>query len=91
MTQCYVAPIIEIDRERCTTPFACKKCLQICPTAVFGVRETRQVRLEETDKFAPGSFRLRVAYRDKCSGCNRCVDVCPESALTVRMPEEVLE
>ncbi|MCC7364695.1 MAG: 4Fe-4S dicluster domain-containing protein [Dehalococcoidia bacterium] len=84
-----IAPVIDIDRERCTTPFACKKCLQICPTAVLAVHETRMVRLEETDKYLPGTYRLRIAYRDKCSGCNRCVDVCPEDAITVRMLEEV--
>ena len=84
-----IAPIIKIDQARCTTPFACKRCLQVCPTAVFSVHEMRMVRMEETDKFEPGTFRLRVAYRDKCSACNRCVEVCPEAALTVRMPEEV--
>jgi ferredoxin len=89
MVEAHIAPLIEIDRERCTTPFACKKCLQICPTAVFGVHETRMVRLEETDKYAPGTYRLRVVYRDRCSGCNRCVEICPEGALTVRMAEEV--
>lgn len=83
-----IAPVIEIDRTKCTTPFACKRCLQVCPTAVFGVRETRMVRMEETDKYEPGTYRLFVAYRDKCSGCNHCVEVCPEGALNVYMPSE---
>jgi ferredoxin len=45
--------------------------------------------MEETDKYEPGTYRLRVVYRDKCSGCNRCVEVCPENALTVTMPSGV--
>jgi NADH-quinone oxidoreductase subunit I len=80
-----VAPTIKIDQQRCLTPFACKRCIQVCPTAVFGVYETKMVRMEETDKYEPGTFRLRVIYRDKCSGCNQCVDVCPEHALSVTM------
>ncbi len=81
-----VAPTIKIDHQRCTTPFACKRCLQICPTAVFTVHETKMVRMEETDKYEPGTYRLRVAFRDKCSACMRCVEACPEDALTVLAP-----
>ena len=81
-----IAPLIKIDQQKCLTPFACKRCLQVCPTAVFSVHETKMVRMEETDKHEPGTYRLRVAFRDKCSGCNQCVDVCPEDALTIEMP-----
>jgi ferredoxin len=42
--------------------------------------------MEETDKHEPGNYRLRVAFRDRCSACNRCVEVCPEDALTIEMP-----
>jgi len=81
-----IAPVIKIDRSRCQTPFACKRCLQVCPTAVFGVYETKMVRMEETDPLEPGTYRLAVIYRDKCSACGQCVEVCPEDALTVSMP-----
>ncbi len=84
-----VAPKIHIDYQRCTTPFACKRCLQECPTAVFAVAETKMVRMEETDKYESGNYRLRVSYRDRCSGCNLCVEVCPEDAITLEMPEVV--
>lgn len=84
-----VAPVIKIDRQRCQTPFACKRCLQACPTAVFGVHETKMARMEETDPHEPGTYRLVVIYRDKCSACNKCIEVCPENALTVEMPTGV--
>jgi ferredoxin len=84
-----VAPTIKIDQQRCLTPFACKRCIQACPTAVFGVFETKMARMEETDKYEPGAYRLRVIYRDHCSGCNICVEVCPEEALSLHLPSGV--
>lgn len=80
-------PRINIDHNRCTTPFACKRCLQACPTAVFRVGATKMVRLEENDTREPGAYKLSVGFRDKCSGCNLCVEVCPVNALRVYLPE----
>ena len=74
---------IEIDHEKCTTPYACKKCLQICPQAVLGVMVVKMEKFKETDENEPGTFRLRVAFGDKCTVCNECVDVCPVGALSV--------
>ena len=39
-----VNPVITIDRERCTTPFDCKRCLRVCPPAIFAVYAARNVR-----------------------------------------------
>ncbi len=80
-------PRIEIDHERCTTPFACKACIRACPTAVFQVPVVKMVRLLETDKHEAGSFRLVARFRDKCTACDICIDVCPEDALKVYMAE----
>lgn len=80
-------PRIDIDHDRCTTPFNCKRCLQACPTAVFSVHSTRMQRMVENDKTEPGVYKLGIAFRDKCTGCNICVDVCPVDALRVYMPE----
>lgn len=82
-----LCPRIDIDHDRCTTPFACKRCLQVCPTAVFAVSVTKMVRLVETDTEEPGAYRLRIAFRDKCTGCDLCVEVCPVDALKVYLPE----
>ena len=78
-------PKIEIDYTKCTTPFDCKKCLQICPQAVFDVNPVKMVRLRETDKKEPGAYKLHALYRDKCTGCNKCVEVCPQDALTITL------
>ncbi len=80
-------PRIEIDHERCTTPFACKRCIVACSTAVFQVSVVKMVRLQETDKHEAGSFHLSAPFRDKCTGCNICLDVCPEDALKIHMAE----
>jgi formate hydrogenlyase subunit 6/NADH:ubiquinone oxidoreductase subunit I len=74
---------IEIDHGKCTTPYACKKCLQICPMAVFGITTVKMEKFKETDENEPGTFKLRVAFGDKCIVCNECLEVCPVGALTV--------
>lgn len=76
-------PKIEIDRSKCTVPFDCKRCLQICPQAVFDVRPIKMTRLVETDRKEPGAYQLFALYRDKCTGCDQCVVVCPVDALRV--------
>jgi len=80
-------PTIEIDKTKCTTPFSCKKCLQMCPQAVFSVHVVKVVRGKETDENEPGAYNLEPRFRDKCSGCMDCIKVCPMEALKVIFPE----
>lgn len=84
-----INPVITIDRERCTTPFDCKRCLRACPPAVLAVYGVKNVRGIETDRAEPGAYVLAAVYRDKCTGCMKCVEACPADALTVAMPQEV--
>jgi len=84
-------PKITIDHEKCTIPFQCKKCLQICPELVFRVQRDmkQEKRLEEMDPRIDGTYKLSVARRDKCTTCNLCIDVCPVGAISIEVPEQV--
>lgn len=74
---------IEIDRTKCTIPFACKKCLRGCLQSVFSVAAIKVLRGRETDPNEPGSYALHAPHRDKCTGCNDCIELCPEDAITI--------
>ncbi len=80
-------PIITINQEKCTIPFMCKMCLQICPEAVFHVTRvmSKEKRLEEMDPRIDGNFVLSVSRRDKCISCNKCLEVCPVEALKIEI------
>jgi len=84
-------PKISIDLEKCTVPFLCKKCLQVCPEAVLHVTRvmSKEKRLEEMDPRVDGNYVLYAARRDKCTGCNLCIDVCPVDAIKIEVPEQV--
>lgn len=81
-------PKIIIDHEKCTVPFLCKKCLEVCPEAVLrtGHDITRQERLKELDPRIDGNYVLRGYYRNKCTLCNKCIEVCPVDAISIIPP-----
>lgn len=81
------APKIKIDYSKCQVPFYCKKCLQICPQAVFMILVMKQTRFKETDPKEPDSYMLIPLFRSKCTICNRCVEVCPVDAIKIEAPE----
>ncbi len=80
-------PKISIDLKKCTVPFLCKKCLQICPTAVFKVERVmaREERLKEMDPRVDGNYKLEAPRRDKCIVCNKCLEICPVDAIKIEM------
>lgn len=79
-------PTIQIDYTKCTTPFACKKCLQACLQSVFSVHALKVVKGRETDPDEPGSYGLGAPHRDKCTGCNDCIELCDVDAITITFP-----
>ncbi len=81
-------PKITISREKCTVPFLCKKCLEICPQAIFYVERVmaKEEKLKETDPRVDGNYELSVLRRDKCIVCNKCIEVCPVDAIKVEAP-----
>ena len=80
-------PKITIDQAKCTVPFLCKKCLQICPEAVLHVTRVMKYekRLEEMDPRIDGLYELHAMRRDRCTVCNRCVDICPVDAIKIEV------
>ena len=80
-------PKITIDHEKCSVPFLCKKCLQICPTAVFHVERvmSKEERLKEMDPRIDGNYELSAPRIDKCIVCNKCLDICPVDAIKIEM------
>ena len=80
-------PKITIDQEKCTVPFLCKKCLQICPMLVFETKRVmaREERLKEMDPRIDGNYVLSAPRRDKCTVCNKCIEVCPVDAITIEV------
>lgn len=80
-------PKIIIDHTKCTVPFLCKKCLQVCPEAIFSVMEAMgsQKRLKETDPRIDGNYVLGVSRRDRCTVCNKCIEVCPVDAIKIEV------
>jgi len=80
-------PTITIDQEKCTVPFLCKKCLQVCPELVFSVGRVmaKEKRLEEMDPRIDGNYVLHAARREKCTVCNKCIEVCPVDAIKIEL------
>ena len=81
-------PTITIDLQKCTVPFLCKKCLQICPEAILHVTRvmSKEERLKEMDPRIDGNYVLFARRRDKCTVCNKCIEVCPVDAIKIEMP-----
>jgi ferredoxin len=77
---------IQIDHQKCTTPFDCKKCLQACGQSVFSVGAVKVVKGMESNPAEPGVYMLGVGHRDKCTGCNDCIEACPNDAVTITFP-----
>lgn len=86
-------PKITIDQTKCTVPFLCKKCLQICPMLVFDVDRVleKEKRLEEVDPRIDGNYVLGAARYDKCTACNLCIEVCPVGAIKIEVPKQERE
>jgi len=71
---------IEVNYDKCTEPMLCRKCLQVCPLAVFGL-EPLENRVEVGRE--PRKWKLDVVYPELCNGCGGCAKICPVEALTM--------
>jgi NADH-quinone oxidoreductase subunit I len=66
---------IVVDYDRCGDPRDCKKCMTICPLALFSMYSPDY----ESDD--PDEWRVDVAFTDLCTRCNDCVTACPNDAI----------
>ncbi|TFG31173.1 hypothetical protein EU527_13140 [Candidatus Thorarchaeota archaeon] len=69
---------IIVDYSKCTDPQSCKKCLQICPPAIFILYPP------DYNSNEPIEWRVDVAFTDLCTRCNQCVEICPLGAITIK-------
>ncbi len=85
--------LITIDYQKCTTPFACKKCIEICPGEVFLVTPNPMMirKYQPVDENEPGSYLLLAPMVPKCVGCMKCLEVCPNDALKVQIEHQEQE
>ncbi len=68
---------ILVDYETCGDPRECKKCLRICPGALFMMYSPDK---ESND---PEDWRVDVAFTDLCTRCEDCVEACPKGAIAI--------
>ncbi len=77
-------PSITIEKTKCPLPVECRKCLSLCPTAVFSLKVDKVEKFKETDA---SGYSLYAKYRAACTGCMDCVKVCPQGAITIAFPQ----
>lgn len=80
---------IAVDFQKCTKPFVCKKCMNVCPGQVFLVTPNPMMirKYQPIDENQPGSYLLLAPMILKCVGCVECVKVCPNDALKVMIEQ----
>ena len=76
---------ISIKSSKCPTPFACKKCMEVCPGGVFIVTPNpiKVKKYKPLDENEPKTYFLAPAIIGACIGCMDCIEVCPNDAIKV--------
>ena len=66
-----INPIIQIDRDLCTT---CWKCVRSCPAEIL---------LRNPPKNEEGKRAVKIIKPELCFECRACEIVCPVSAIKI--------
>lgn len=80
---------ITINRERCRfslyDPLGCRRCLEICPVAVFATRpiQKRDFSVPKEQRVDPTLWTLTTPWEDYCDGCGACLRECQFSAISI--------
>jgi ferredoxin len=69
---------IKIDHTKCTKPEDCRKCLQVCPPAIFIINSPEKYSND------PKEWRIDVVFTDLCTKCYECINVCPMDAIEIK-------
>ncbi len=56
---------LNLNQDKC---IGCKRCVEVCPHAVFSMNETK----------------AKIADRNACMECGACAQNCPVAAITVQ-------
>ena len=80
---------ITIDKDRCRfslyDPLGCKRCLEVCPVAVFATRpiHKRDFSVPKEQRVDPTIWILTTTWPDYCDGCGACLRACEQGAITI--------
>lgn len=82
---------ITIDKDKCRysmyDPKGCKKCLQVCGSAVIATlpAHKRDFSIPKEQRIDPLRWQLVIPWEDYCTGCRACIEACPHSAISIKI------
>jgi len=74
---------VKVDMSKCKNPMECKKCMRVCPEAVFAAIPAKVKKYELSKEFF-----LFAPFEAACIQCNLCVTACPNDAIRITVFEE---